>query len=303
MKRENWPELSFKDAKETYETIHLWTQIAGKIKLAHMPWTNHSWHVTLFVTPEGLSTGDIPSPEKHFQINFDFLRHRLQIITSKNEREELDLPTLSVATCYLETLSALQQLDIKCHINPMPNEIADATPFHLDHEHAHYQPIHAEALHHALLKTHEVFTDFRSKFIGKCSPVHFFWGGFDLAVTRFSGNPAPLHPGGVPNMPDWVAQEAYSHEVNSSGFWPGNDAVPFAAFYNYHYPEPIGLMEASIQPKDAYYHEVLREFILPYQAVQEADQPSKTLMNFLQSTYEAGARLANWDREKLERKN
>lgn len=303
MKSESWPELSYEKAKETYETIHLWTQIAGKIKLVKLPWINHSWHVTLFVTPSGLTTGDIPANEKHFQIDFDFLQHRLQIITSKKEEHAFDLKSLSVASCYHKTLAVLKDLGIECKIDSMPNEIEGAIRFPLDHEHATYNPQHAADLHAALLKANEIFTHFRSAFSGKCSPVHLFWGGFDLAVSRFSGKEAPLHPGGVPNLPDRVAQEAYSHEVSSCGFWPGNEAVPFAAFYSYIYPEPEGFMNASVKPQNAYYHNGLREFLLPYEEVQHAKNPSQMVLDFLHSTYEAVVNLAKWDRNKLEKKH
>ena len=208
---------------------------------------------------------------------------------------------LSVASCYHNILSVLQDVGIECKIHPVPNELVDPVPFHLDTAHATYNPQHAADLHKALLKANEIFTEFRSRFIGKCSPVHFFWGSFDLAVTRFSGRKAPLHPGGVPNLPDRVAQEAYSHEVSSCGFWPGNEAVPFAAFYNYIYPEPDGFMDASIKPGQAYYHKDLGEFILPYKDVQQAEDPSKTLLDFLQNTYDAAANLAKWERDKLEK--
>lgn len=302
MKGENWPELSFEEAKETYETIHLWTQIAGKIKLAKLPWINHSWHITLLVTPSGLTTGNIPANEKHFQINFDFLQHRLQIVTSKNEEQTFDLKSFSVASFYNNTLSVLKDLGIECEINSMPNEIEGAIRFPLDNEHSTYDPRHAADLHKALLKSNEILTQFRSEFIGKSSPVHFFWGSFDLAVSRFSGKEAPLHPGGIPNLPDRVAQEAYSHEVSSCGFWPGSEAVPFAAFYSYIYPEPEGFMNSSVKPQNAYYHKELREFLLPYKEVQQAKNPSQTLMDFLHSTYEAAANLSKWERNKLERK-
>ncbi|MBK9331353.1 MAG: hypothetical protein IPM96_02860 [Ignavibacteria bacterium] len=302
MRKENWPELSFEEAKQTYETIHLWTQIAGKVKLAKLPWINHSWHVTLFVTPFGLTTGDIPDHDKHFQINFDFLQHRLQIITSKNEEHLFDLRSLSVASCYKHTLTSLKEFGIDCKINPIPNEMENPIPLNLDEHHATYDPRHAANLHQALLKASKVFTQFRAEFIGKCSPVHFFWGGFDLAVTRFSGREAPLHPGGVPNMPDRVAHEAYSHEVCSCGFWPGSDAVPFAAFYSYIYPEPAGLKNSTISPEAAYYDDNLREFLLPYKEVQQSDNPSQTLLDFLHSTYETAADLSGWDRKSLEKK-
>ncbi|MDN3668268.1 DUF5996 family protein [Echinicola jeungdonensis] len=301
MKSESWPELSFEKAKETYETIHMWTQIVGKIKLVRLPWINHSWHITFFVTPFGLTTGDIPYPEKHFQINFDFLNHYLQIITSKNEEQRIDLKNLSVASCFKKTFSILKDLDIECEINPLPNELENPVPFHLDEGHSTYNPQYATDLHQVLLNAHEIFIQFRSEFIGKCSPVHFFWGGFDLAVTRFSGREAPLHPGGIPHLPDRVTQEAYSQEVSSCGFWPGNGFFPQAAFYNYMYPEPEGLKNATIKPDSAFYHQDLGEFILPYKELQESNNPSQMVTDFLHSTYKAGANLAKWDRQKLEK--
>lgn len=301
MRKGSWAELSYEDAKETFATIHLWTQIAGKIKLARLPWINHSWHVTLFVTPFGLTTGDIPGDKKHFQINFDFIKHRLQIITSLNEERIFHLPSLSVASCYDYVTTALQELGIECEINPIPNEIENAIPFPQDHDHAVYESQYASALHTALLNANEILNQFRSEFIGKCSPVHFFWGGFDLAVSRFSGQFAPRHPGGIPNMPDWVAQEAYSHEVCSCGFWPGNEAAPFPAFYSYIYPEPENYRNAAIKPETAYYHDGLREFLLPYNDAVNTADPRQTTLDFLHSTYEAAADLAHWDRKKLEK--
>ena len=301
MNKEIWPELNFKEGKETYETIHLWTQIVGKIKLSRLPWMNHSWHVTLLVTPSGLTTGDLPDIEKHFQINFNFRKHELQIITSKDESRNFSLPGLSVAGFYRKMISTLSELDIKAVINLIPNEIENATRFNTDEKHATYIPEVATRLHLSWLAAHEVFTQFRAGFIGKCSPVHFFWGGFDLAVSRFSGRDAPKHPGGVPNFPDWVAREAYSHEVSSSGFWPGSDALPFAAFYSYIYPEPLGYETASVKPPEAYYNHDFGEFILPYETVQKAVNPTEVLLEFLTSTYEAAADLAKWDRGKLEK--
>jgi hypothetical protein len=300
MKQENWPELSFEKGNETYQTIHLWTQIAGKIKLAKMPWINHSWHTTLIVTPFGLSTGDIPDINKHFQINFDFLKHQLQIITSDKEERVFQLSGMSVASCYSNILSALKDLKIEIKINPIPCEIENAVPFHKDENHSTYVPEVASNFHKALLNVQRVFTEFRAKFTGKCSPVHFFWGSFDFAVSRFSGREAPKHPGGIPNLPDWVAQEAYSHEVYSCGFWPGSKAMPFAAFYSYIYPAPEGFSSASVKPESAYYHKDLGEFILAYKDVQQAQDSSELLTQFLDSTYEAAAGLANWDRTKLE---
>lgn len=296
----NWPEISFAEAKETYKTLHLWTQIVGKVRLSKMPWINHSWHVTLYVTPTGLTTSDIPDAEKHFQIDFDFIRHQLHISTSAGEAHAINLKDLSVAACYENILKVLREFNIQADIHQVPNELQDPIPFPNDHVHATYDPKHAAALHQALLRVQDVFTQFRAEFKGKCSPVHFFWGSFDLAVSRFSGRDAPKHPGGVPHLPDWVAQEAYSQEVCSCGFWPGNEAFPIAAFYSYIYPEPDSFKEANIKPQQAYYHQELREFILPYEAVQQADNPAAMLMDFLHSSYEAAADLAQWDRKSLE---
>ncbi|OKL40255.1 DUF5996 family protein [Pontibacter flavimaris] len=298
-----WPMLSFKDAQKTYETIHLWTQIVGKIRLVKTPWINHSWHVTLYVTPSGLTTPLMVDEEKHFQLDFDFIGHQLQLKTSAGEMRSIDLKELSVAGCFKQILDALQGVGIRADIYRVPNEVEDPIPFYKDEMHATYNPEHAAALHQAILRAHDVFTRFRAGFRGKCSPVHFFWGSFDLAVSRFSGRDAPRHPGGVLNLPDWVVQEAYSKEVCSCGFWPGSEAFPAAAFYSYIYPEPEGYKEARIKPDQAYYHPELREFILPYDAVQTADDPESMLMDFLRSTYEAAADLARWDRKALEQAN
>ena len=300
MKKENWPELFFEKGKETYQTIHLWSQIVGKIRLVKMPWINHSWHVTLYVTPVGFTTGDIASNGRHFQINLDFLNHQLEIITSLNEAKKFDLFSLSVSACYRNILATLKEMEIEVKLHPVPNELVDPTPFDKDDRNTYNSEI-ATALHLALLRSHEVFTQFRAAFIGKCSPVHFFWGSFDLAVSRFSGRTAPAHPGGVPNLPDWVTREAYSHEVCSCGFWPGSDALPEAAFYSYIYPEPEGYDTSQVKPKSAYYHKDIREFILPYEEVRQSSNPQQTLLDFLNSTYGVAADLARWDRKNLER--
>ena len=295
------PALSYQDAKETYATLHLWTQIIGKIKLAALPWVNHSWHVTLFVTPSGLTTSHLSDGKHHFQIDFDFIKHTLKIKTGAGNTAWFSLEGISVADFYTKTFAALKSLGIEVKINPMPNELADVVPFYNDTVHCTYNPEYATALHRALLFSQDILTRFRSEFIGKASNVHFFWGSFDLAVSRFSGRLAPKHPGGIPHLPDWVAQEAYSHEVSSCGFWPGNDSLPFAAFYSYIYPEPDGFSKAKVEPADAYYHPGLGEFILPYEAVRASADPGETLLSFLHSTYNAAASLANWDREALER--
>ena len=295
-----WPELSYSEAKDTYETLHLWTQIVGKIKLMKLPWINHSWHVPLGVSPTGLTTYGLTHEDKHFQIDFDLVQHKLKIITDSRLTRMFDLQGLSVAQFYENVMRALNELNIAVEINVLPNEIPNAIPFNKDKIHKTYHPKHATALHKALLNSEYVLTQFRSEFRGKCSPVHFFWGSFDLAVSRFSGREAPMHPGGIPNLPDRVAREAYSHEVSSCGFWPGNEAVPFAAFYSYIYPEPEGFKKAIILPEGAYYNQDLGEFILPYKVVQKASDPHLKLLEFLRSTYDAAADLAQWDRGSLE---
>lgn len=301
MENKKWPRLSFEEGKETYETIHLWTQILGKIKLESLPWINHSWHVTLHVSPSGLTTGNLPSGKKNFQIDLDLVDHRLNILTSKKEERTFSLLDLSVAGFYHKLMADLKKLEIEVEIRKIPNELVDPIAFDEDNTHATYNPKAALAFQRALLEINKVFTSFRAQFIGKSSPVHFYWGSFDLAVGRFTGRKAPMHPGGIPNLPDRVAREAYSHEISSCGFWPGNESVPFAAFYSYIYPEPSGFSSASIKPQAAYYHKELGEFILPYSEVQKAEDPEKELLEFLQSTYEAAADLAKWNRKELEK--
>lgn len=298
MEKNKWPILSFEKSKETYETIHLWTQIIGKIKLGLNPWINHSWHTTLKVTTHGLSSGPIFSVDKQFEIVLNFLEHRLEIISSDNEKETFDLENLKVSTCYKKVLAHLSEMGIDLKINAIPNELEDPIPFHENHE-GTYDTQAAINLHKAMLKINHVFTQYRAEFLGKSSEVQFFWGSFDLAISRFSGEKAPLHPGGIPNLPDWVTQEAYSHEVMSVGFWPGNDATPFAAFYSYIYPAPDGFKEAAIKPNTAFFHKDLGEFILKYEDVQKAENPSEVLLEFLRSSYDHAAELANWDKEKF----
>jgi hypothetical protein len=296
-----WPALPLKDWNDTYATLHRWTQIVGKVRLTRSPWVNHSWHVALYVTPRGLTTSAIPHGKQSFEIEFDFIDHQLIVRTSSGAVRNKPLRSESVATFYHETMATLCDLGVPVSINPKPNELEDATPFPLDDKRASYD---ADAVHRfwqSLVQVDRVLKAFRARFIGKCSPVHFFWGSFDLAVTRFSGRPAPRHPGGVPNLPDWVAREAYSHEVSSAGFWPGGSGVEYAAFYSYAYPEPAGFKDAKVGPADAYYHPKLREFLLPYDAVRTASDPDAALMEFLQSTYEAAAIAAKWDRAELER--
>ena len=297
---QKWPELSYQKGKATYDTLHMFTQIVGKIKLATLPWVNHSWHITLHITPTGLTTHNMPYKNENFQIDFDFIEHQLKIKTDKNEFRSFDLHGISVADFYHKIFEKLDELGIDIAIKPVPVELANPIPFKEDTIHATYEYDQVNAFHIALLRIQEVLMEFRSGFKGKCSPIHFFWGGFDLALSFFSGRRAPKHPGGVPGMPDWVAVEAYCREVSSAGFWTGNDMLPEPAFYCYLYPEPEGYKTANVQPHAAYYNTSLGEFILPYSAVQQSENPSKALLEFLYSTYHVGADLAKWDREILE---
>ncbi len=298
--QKQWPVLSYEKGKDTYETLHMWTQIVGKIKLATLPWVNHSWHVTLHITPYGLTTQIMPYKNQNFQIDFDFIEHILKITTSKGELRIFDLQGISVADFYKKIFALLNELDLDIKIKPVPSEVANGIPFEEDTMHASYDEEQVKAFHKALLLIQDIFMKFRSEFKGKCSPIHFFWGGFDLALSFFSGRKAPKHSGGVPGLPDWVVEEAYCREVSSCGFWTGNEMLPEAAFYCYLYPEPEGYDTAKVQPQAAYYNRTLREFILPYSAVQQSEDPGITLLKFLNSTYHAGADLAKWDREALE---
>lgn len=295
-----WPELPYAAWKETYATLHMWTQIVGKIRLVQTPWVNHSWHVVLYLTARGLTTSPIPYGQRAFQLDFDFLDHVLRLTTDDGARKEIRLFPRPVADFYAELMRALSELGLDVRINEMPNEIPDPIRFSADRTHASYDPDYARRLWRVLLQTERVFSAFRSAFLGKCSPVHFFWGSFDLAVTRFSGRLAPIHPGGVPNLPNAVAQEAYSHEVSSAGFWPGNDVVPYPAFYSYAYPAPPGFSSAEVRPNEAVYSNELGEYLLPYEAVRTAADPDRALMEFLMSTYDAAAENGKWDRAALE---
>jgi len=297
----DWPELPFGDWSETAATLHMWTQIVGKIRLTQTPWTNHSWHVPLYVTARGLSTSPIPCGGRSCEISFDFLDHQLLIQLSSGAQQLLPLAPRSVADFYGSVLESLRALDLDISIYTTPCEIPDAIPFEQDTEHHHYDPEYANRFWRALVQTDRVFKEFRARFIGKCSPVHFFWGSFDLAVTRFSGREAPPHPGGVPNLPDRVAREAYSHEVSSAGFWPGGGGVDNAAFYSYAFPAPEGFSTAAVQPAAAFWSEPLGEFLLPYHEVQSAPSPDDVLLHFLQSTYDSAALIGNWNRAALER--
>jgi hypothetical protein len=298
---ERWPSLPYAAWKDTYATLHMWTQIVGKIRLARTPWINHSWHVPLYVTARGLTTSPVFHGARAFQIDFDFVAQRVLVQTDDGAVETVALRPRTVADLYAELFTKLRRIGIDVRINTTPNEVVDAIPFERDDRHAAYDGAQAERCWRALVQAHRVLTAFRARFIGKCSPVHFFWGSFDLAVTRFSGRNAPPHPGGVPHLPDRVAREAYSHEVSSCGFWPGNDAVPQAAFYAYAYPEPAGFSTARVRPAGARYDGTLHEFILAYDDVRAAADPDAALLDFCQSTYEAAADLARWDRAALER--
>ena len=295
-----WPELPYAAWKDTCQTLHLWTQIVGKIRLARTPWLNHSWHVTLYVTARGLTTSPIPDGARTFQIDFDFVDHVLWIRTSDGHFRQVVLKPITVAEFYGEVLHALSELGIAVRINGKPSEIPDAVPFTEDRVHKSYDREYANRFWRVLSASNEVFTQFRTGFLGKASPAHFFWGSFDLAVTRFSGRRAPRHPGGVPNLPDDVAQEAYSHEVSSAGFWPGSGAIDYSAYYSYAYPAPDGFAAAPVRPAQAFFSKDLGEFILPYDAVRTASDPRAVLMDFLQSTYDAAADLGKWDRNALE---
>jgi hypothetical protein len=299
---EQWPSLPYHAWKDTCATLHMWLQIVGKIRLGCMPWTNHSWHVALYVTARGLTTSRMPYGERTFQIDFDFIDHRLLIQTSEGTTGIVALRPRTVADFYTELFASLRSMGLALRINKMPNEVADGIPFDRDKTHASYDTASANRFWRVLLQVDRVFQIFRARYIGKSSPVHFFWGAGDLAVTRFSGRVAPEHPAGVPNCPDWVMREAYSHEVSSCGFWPGSDELPEPVFYAYAYPESEGFSAATVRPAPAYYHDSVREFILPYEQVRTAESPDMILLEFLQSTYEAAADLGRWDRAALERK-
>jgi len=296
----NWPELDYRQLRDTIATVQLWTQIVGKIRLSKTPWTNHSWHVTLYVSASGLTTGSIPYENGIFQIDLDFIDHQLLISTSAGKSSSMNLYPRTVADFYKELMDKLSGLNIEVEICARPNEIELAIPFEQDEVHYIYDPGQMFNLWQAWTKILPVFTKFRARFIGKCSPVHLFWGAFDLAVTRFSGREAPLHAGGAPNIPLAVMQEAYSHEVSSAGFWAGSDDFPYPVFYAYCYPTPDAFGSQSVKPGEAFFNKEMGEFFLPYEAVAQAGNPEEYLLEFLQSTYEAAAITGNWDRDALE---
>ncbi|HEV2150544.1 MAG TPA: DUF5996 family protein [Longimicrobiaceae bacterium] len=297
---ESWPALPLEAWSETYATLHMWTQVVGKVRLARAPMVNHWWQVPLYVTVRGLTTSPIPDGGRTFQIDLDFLDHQLHLQTSDGQERRIALRSRPVAAFYREVMDALGALGVEVEIWTGPVEIEDPIPFDEDREHATYDPEHAQRFWRVLVAADRVMTEFRSRFVGKCSPVHFFWGSFDLAVTRFSGRRAPPHPGGIPNLADWVTREAYSRECSSCGFWPGSGPVKAPAFYAYAYPAPEGFAKHPVRPPQAFYSEEMQEFILLYEDVRQADDPERMLLDFFQSTYDATAELGRWDREELE---
>ncbi|WP_314172469.1 DUF5996 family protein [Streptomyces winkii] len=295
---EDWPIAPLQEWADTRDTLHMWTQIVGKVRLAEAPMVNHWWQVPLYVSARGLTTSAIPCRDHTFEMEFDFCDHQLHVRSSDGRERRVALEPKSVAAFYRETMAALDALGIDVRLRPNPVEVEPAVPFPEDTGHASYQPEHVRRFWEQLVSVQRVLTEFRSRFIGKVSPVHFFWGAMDLAVTRFSGRAAPPHPGGSPHLADWVMVEAYSHEVSSCGFWPGGSAE--GTFYSYAYPEPDGYAGHPVEPSAAAYSADAGEFLLPYEAVRTAEDPDQTLMEFLQSSYEAAAEHARWDRSALE---
>jgi uncharacterized protein DUF5996 len=296
-----WPPLPLGDWRDTYATLHMWTQIVGKTRLALAPMQNHWWQVALYVTPRGLTTSPIPRGSGVFAVDFDFIDHQLLIGTSSGETRAFALRPQAVADFFASYMAALHDLGIAARIMPSPVEIEVAIPFAADREHASYDRDAARRWWQALVQADRVFKRFGGRFMGKSSPVHFFWGSFDLALTRFSGRRAPKHPGGAPNCPDYVMVEAYSHECSSCGFWPGGGGIEEAAFYAYAYPEPAGYAAASPGPPGAYYSAGMHEFVLPYDAVRSAVDPDATLLQFMQATYDAASTCGQWTRAQLDR--
>ena len=300
MNNEFWPALPLEGWADTCATLHMWTQIVGKIRLGESAPFNHGWHSTLYVTARGLTTSPIPHGHRIFQIDFDFIDHTLVIEVSDGRSARVPLEPQTVAVFYRRVMDALAGLDIDVRIYAKPNEVADPIPFDRDEVHRAYDRAAVNRFWRVLVQNDRVFKRFRSGFLGKCSPVHLFWGALDLAVTRFSGRPAPPHPGGIPNLPDRVTREAYSHEVSSAGFWAGGGAIAYPAYYSYAYPEPPGFASAAVGPREAFYSTDLHEFVLPYDVVRTSADPDRVLLEFLQSTYVAAADLARWDRAALE---
>ncbi|MEY2420199.1 MAG: hypothetical protein QOI95_266 [Acidimicrobiaceae bacterium] len=294
----DWPELTLSEWEDTRDTLHMWTQVVGKVRMTLMPMINHWWQVTLYMSARGLTTSLMPAGGRGLEIEFDFVDHVLELRTTDGARRRVPLEPRSVASFYAATMSALDELGVRMAIYPHPSEVVEAVPFDEDELHRSYDADAAQRFWLALVQAHRVMVTFRSGFIGKASPVHFFWGGADLATTRFSGRTAPKHRGGVPNCPDWVQEMAYSHEVSSCGFWPGGDGE--GTFYAYAYPEPDGFGDWKVKPAEARYAAELGEFVLPYTAVRTAADPDAMLLEFFQSTYDAAATLGQWDRDALE---
>jgi Family of unknown function (DUF5996) len=294
-----WPELGYPGWRATIATLQLWTQVIGKIRLSLTPWVNHSWQVPLYVTTRGLGTGPVPFAHEIFEMEFNFINHRLQIRTSQGVERDFPMAPQSVADFYFGVLDLLKGMGISVSINESPNEVPEPVLFSKDRIHADYDAEAAYRFWRVLVQVDRVFKQFRSGFLGKVSLVHFFWGSFDLAVTRFSGRAAPRHPGGVFGLADAVVREAYSHEVSSAGFWPGNEAFPQAAFYSYAYPEPEAFRSRTTT-EGSYYDATLGEFILPYDRVRTAADPNALLLDFLATTYAAAAEGGRWDRAALE---
>jgi hypothetical protein len=295
-----WPALSYDRLRPTVDTLQLWTQIAGKVALERTPWINHSWHVTLRLSARGMATRLMPGDGAALQLEFDVFAQQLVARTTDGGEQRVALKAGAVADFYAEVMQALDALGVPTRIVAEPNELAEAVPFAEDHAQRRYDPDVARDFWQALVQIQRVFLRFRSGFLGKSSPIHFFWGAADLAVTRFSGRRAPLHPGGIPHLPDAVTQEAYSHEVSSAGFWAGDEGCPAPSFYSYAYPTPPGFDAARVAPAEARFEPGLGEFLLPYEAVRTAADPDDALLQFLQSTYDAAADLGKWDRAALE---
>jgi hypothetical protein len=298
---ETWPSLPLDEWRETYATLHMWTQVIGKIRLACAPMVNHWWQVTFYVTPRGLTTSTIPHGGRAFQIDFDFTEHRLVIATDARTERSFELGSYPTAEFYGRVVRAMTELDLPVKIWPHPVEVEVAIPFEQDRQHATYDPEYANRLWRILVQVDRVLHRFRSAFLGKASPVHFFWGGFDLAMTFFSGRRAPTHPGGIPHLADWVMREAYSHECSSRGFWPGSATLQEPAFYAYAYPEPDGFKDYPIEPAEAFWSREMREYFLRYEDVRRAADPDAMLLSFFRSTHAAAAELGGWDRAALER--
>jgi hypothetical protein len=295
-----WPALPLEAWSDTCATLHMWTQIVGKIRLRESAPINHAWHSTLYLTSRGITTSPIPHGPRTFQIDFDFIDHALVIQVSDGKVARVPLEPQTVAAFYRRVMDNLHAVGIDVRIYAKPNEVVDAIPFAQDEVHRAYDRDYVNRFWRALVQSDRVFKEFRSRFVGKSSPVHLFWGALDLAVTRFSGRRAPEHPGGIPNLPDRVTREAYSHEVSSCGFWPGSGSIAYPAYYAYAYPEPSGFANAKVGPSAAFYSPDFHEFILPYDAVRNAPDPDATLLEFMQTTYAAAADLGGWDRAALE---